>query len=275
MQKGFRVKNKICLLGNDSIYTKMVCKKFDESNIEYILILEKKQNNQETGISKLLNILTKLDNLLSSGKYKALSLFNLFTLKVFIEDLIYRKSLKRKLILEEYVDYVPKTDEVYYTPDVNHVKTSRIIKNINADIGVFAGVGIVHGLIIEEFNKFCLNAHPAPLPQCRGGGALENTLNYGLKPSASVHFGTAGIDEGKIIKIKELKIDRDDTFNSISTKLPILCAELLTEVIICINNNEKFDLIDNDGKLHYWKNCIVDIQKSSRKNLKKLLSKLN
>uniref|UniRef100_UPI004048A89F formyltransferase family protein n=1 Tax=Aliarcobacter sp. TaxID=2321116 RepID=UPI004048A89F len=269
------MKNKICLLGNDSIYTKMVCKKFDELNIEYILILEKKQNTQKRGISKLLSISTKLDNLLSSGKYKALPIFNLFTLKVFIEDLIFRKSLKRKLILEEYIDYVPKAHEIYHTPDVNHVKTARIIKNINADIGVFAGVGIVHGLIIEEFSKFCLNAHPAPLPQCRGGGALENTLNYGLKPSASVHFGTAEIDEGKIIKIKELKIDKYDTFNSITTKLTILCAELLSEVVIDINNNKKLDLIENNGKLHYWKDCSINIQKNSYKNLKKLLSKFN
>lgn len=269
------MQNKICLLGNNSIYTKMICKKLDKENISYSLILEKNKIDNKKGISKFFSIPIKLDNLLSSGKYKALPLLNIFTLKIFINDLFFRKSSKLKLIVGEYTDYVPKAKDIYYTPSVNHVKTAKIIEDIEADIGIFAGVGIVDGLIIEKFNRFCLNAHPAPLPECRGGGALENTLNYGLKPSASVHFGTVGIDEGKIIKIKELEIDKDDTFNSISTKLPILCAELLTEVVISINNDEIFDLIENNGKLHYWKDCNVNIQKNARKNLEKLLSKLD
>lgn len=275
MQKGFRVKNRICILGSSSIYTKIICKELDDRGIEYFLILEKTAVEHKKYFSKLCTIFLKLDKLLNSGKYKALPKLNFFTLNMIIQDFIFKRSSKYKIIIDPFINYKPKTENIYYVKNVNHVTTSKLIENLNCDIGIFGGVGIVDGLIIEKFNRFCLNAHPAPLPECRGGGALENTLNYGLQPSASVHFGTARIDEGKIIKIKELKIEKDDTFNSISTRLTILCAVLLTEVIVSINNDEELDLKENNGKLHYWKDCNIDIQKNARKNLKKLLSKLN
>lgn len=275
MLKGFRLKNKICILGNNSIYTKMICKELDENNMDYRLILEKTSVPKKVYFSKLCIFPLKLDNLLNAGKYKALPKLSIFTFKLIIEDFLFKKSTKYKEIIKPYVNYSPKTKNIYYTPNVNHVQTSKIIENLNCDIGIFGGVGIVDSLIIEKFNKFCLNAHPAPLPECRGGGALENTLFYALKPSVSVHYGTAGIDEGKIIKVNELKLSKDDCFNSISNKLTVLCAKSLVDVIIDLENNTTLSLKDNKGKLHYWKDCNISIQKIARNNLKKLLGELS
>ena len=42
-----------------------------------------------------------------------------------------------------------------------------------------------------------------------------------------------------------------------------------------VKYDEIFDLIENNGKLHYWKDCNINIQKNARKNLEKLLSKLD
>lgn len=274
MQKGFRVKNRICILGNNSIYTKMICKEFDDAGVKYYLILEKTPLAQKKYFSKLCTIPLKLDNLLNSGKYKALPKLSFFTWKLVIEDLLFKKSSRYKMLVKLYINYVPKTKNIYYTPSVNHVKTKNIIEDLKLDVGLFGGVGIVDGLIIGQFKKFCINAHPAPLPECRGGGALENTLYYGLKPSVSVHFATAGIDEGEIIKVNELQLSTDDCFHSISVKLSILCAESLLQFVLDFENDLIKSLKYNDGKLHYWKDCNINIQKIARKNLKRLLDEL-
>lgn len=274
MQKGFKLKNKICILGNNDIYTKMICKEFDDNKIDYTLIIEKKQMKEKTYFSKFCNIPLKLDSLLNTGKYKALPKLNIFTIELLIKDLLFKKSKRYKSIVDPFLNYIPKTNNIYYTPSVNHIKTSKLIKDLDLDIGVFGGVGIVDGLIIDEFNKFCINAHPAPLPECRGGGALENTLRYGLKPSVSVHFATAEIDGGKIIKVTELLLSKDDSFNSVSFKLTILCAKSLAKIIIGIQNDETYQLTENNGKLHFWKDCNINIQKIARDNLKRLLWKL-
>ncbi len=274
MLKGSKLKNNICILGNNSIYTKIICKEFDDNNITYSLVLENDLIPIKFYFSKLCNIPLKLDNLLNSGKYKSLPKLNIFTFRLMFEDLLFKKSLRYKEIIKPYINYIAKTKNIYYTPNVNHIQTSKIIENLNCDIGIFGGIGIVDNLIIEKFNKFCLNAHPAPLPECRGGGALENTLFYELKPSVNVHYGTKGIDEGKIIKVNELKLSKDDCFNSISYKLTILCAKSLVDVIMDFENNMTVSVKDNKGKLHYWKDCNINIQKIARNNLKKLLNEL-
>lgn len=274
MQKGFELKNKICVLGNSSIYTKMICKEFDDNQIEYMLVLEKATTSKKVYFSKLCNIPLKLYNLLNSEKYKGLPKLNIFTFKLIFEDLLFKKSSIYKEIIKPYINYIPKTKNIYYTPNVNHVQTSKIIEDLNCDIGIFGGVGIVDGLIIKKFNKFCLNAHPAPLPECRGGGALENTLYYGLNPSVSVHYGTAGIDEGEIINVNELKLNKNDSFNSIANKLTILCAKSLLKAITDFEKNVIPISKENKGKLHYWKDCNLNIQKTARSNLKKILSKI-
>ncbi len=266
---------KICLLGNSSLYTKIVCKKFDELNIEYSLIIEKSNIKKQNSFFKFLSIPLKLERMLNSGKYKGLSKISFFTYKLLIKDILFNKSNKKKSLIKEYINYTPKAKSIYYTVSVNHITTAKIVEDNYFDIGVFAGVGIVDGLIIETFNEFCLNGHPAPLPNCRGGGALQNTFYYELEPSVSIHYGTTDIDEGEILKVEKLReIDEYDTFNSVSLKLSILCGEVLAKVTKDLLDNKEFQIIENKGKLHYWKDCNKNIQKKAFKNFDKMLKQI-
>lgn len=269
------MKIKFGVLGSSGIYTKILCKQLDVLGVEYVLIMEKKTVETDLFFSKAFSFLIKLDKLLNSGKYKGLSKFGFFTFRLLIEDFIYKKSFSYKSLINSYEGYIPKTKQIYYTPGVNHIETAKIIEKLELDIGLFGGVGIVSGLIIEKFNKFCLNAHPAPLPECRGAGALENTLYYKLDPSVSVHFGTAGIDEGEIIRVEKLSLSKNDNFQLIGLRLTVLCAESLARVVQDIILNKKLEYKKNDGKIHYWKDCDIIKQKESRSNLKKLLKGLS
>ena len=105
------------------------------------------------------------------------------------------------------------------------------MKQKRYEFAIFAGVGIVKSDIIESISRYCLNAHPAPLPNCRGGGALECTLYNGLNPGVSVHQATEGIDEGDIFSLTDLALRESDNFLTVSVRLDELCAEQLVLVL--------------------------------------------
>lgn len=265
---------RICLLGNNGVYTKIVANKFDKLGIKYTLIIEQNNTVRGSRIRKIMCMPCTIYTKLNRGKYTALSKFSFFTYKSLLIDIIYSKSKKNIELLSEYIDYRPKTDSIYTTAHVNNVNTLKIIKDNKFDIGVFAGVGIVDSDIIDQFSMFCLNAHPAPLPECRGAGALENTLFYGLDPSVSVHFATAGIDEGSILKVEKIQLDKYDDFNSISTKLTIQCGKTLAAVVNDLLSGVEYEAKSNHGKLHYWKDCTKNVQKVALWKLSQVLRKL-
>jgi len=265
---------KICLLGNSGSYTKMVAKSFDDLNIEYSLILEVSKRKNNSVIQKILSYPNKIYNYFDIGKYKGLSKYDIFTYKLFITDIINKKKANYQDLLKVYAEYKPRNKQLFTTPHVNHVQTLKIIQDNSFDIAIFAGVGIVDSVIINALNEYCLNGHPAPLPECRGGGALENTLYYDLDPAVSIHYGTAGIDEGEILRVTPVVLSKKDTFQSISLKLTTMCANELAEVTNSLLNGVTFNTTKSDGKLHYWKNCNKDIQKKALKNLSLKLSSI-
>ncbi len=265
---------KICLLGKkDSLYTKIVAKHFDELGIQYILVLE---SNKKTSAVKIAYI-SNLINMLSSKRFKYLSKIDFFTYKLLLDSVLYLKSKRHKLLIKDFSSYNLLNKNVIYTNSLNKDKELHsYLKQENIDVAIFAGVGIVKKNVINLFNKFCLNAHPAPLPACKGGGALENTLFKGLKPSVSVHIATEKIDDGDILIIKELELETNDNFNYIYQRLIILCGKALSEVVFDIINGREISIKKNvGGTLYYWKNCTKRVRKKGLKNLKKMLYENN
>ena len=130
------------------------------------------------------------------------------------------------------------------------------------------------GAIIDAFGICCLNAHPAPLPQCRGGGALINTLYYKLQPAVSVHVATAGIDEGEILRVTPLPVCKDDGYDSLNLRLAALCADTLAEVVQELAGGQPVKGMPNTGHLHYWKDCTLERQRAALRQLRRLKESL-
>ena len=150
----------------------------------------------------------------------------------------------------------------------------RHLKENQYDIGIFAGVGIVSKPIIDCFSMFCLNAHPAPLPKCRGGGALENTLNHKLHPASTVHIATEEIDAGDIFSIKRVELKNNDTWESVRLKCDVYCCQNMAEVVRLIIDGNVPERIPNNGPLHYWSQCNISVQRNAEKQLRHLISQL-
>jgi len=270
---------KICLLGVEgSSYTKMMCIEFSKSNLEFDLILVKRET--ESWLPKVLQIPYKLYLVANSGRFKGLRKYSAYFAREYIKYLARSVFSKKYEFENEYrslgfAEAVRAARGVYRVPSVNHVKAYSILKSGGYDLGVLAGVGIVSELILQSFSQYCLNAHPAPLPFCKGGGALENTLYKDLMPAVTIHKAVKEIDGGEILDVVNLELMKNDSFDKIYRRLTILCCATMAKNVNYLANYEQVEFTDNlGGTLHYWVDCDERIQKSARKNLKKILENI-
>lgn len=261
---------KLCVLGREDSYTAMVVQCLRARGLEFTLILEG-GGRARSRVERLLERPLALYRALNSGRFKALPTLSWFKLHAFIAERLFYRSTAARAILDPLKEVAMQGIAV---PSVNHVRTLKIIERERFDIGLFAGVDIVDSTIIDAFRIACLNAHPAPLPQCRGGGALINTLNQGLQPAASVHVATAEIDKGEILRVTPLQLRKDDCYDFITLRLALLCADTLAEVALEMSSGKPIKGAPNTGTLHYWKDCSLGRQRDAMNRLQQLLEKL-
>ena len=259
------MKAKIVVLGKkNSLYTKMVVCQLKEKGIDFDLILEESKKEEAS-----LSIISKFKRILNSGAFTSLSIFNWFTWYLLIERHRNKKNSKVLDLVSKYADTA--LNPSLYVDNINNDSAKKFLNDNSYEYAVFAGVGIVKNEVISILQKFCINAHPAPLPECRGGGALECTLLKGLKPSVTVHVATAGIDEGEIINVQELKLTSDENFVTVTHRLTEKCAIEISKVCKMLIQNERIALKPNGGELNYWRDWNAKKQLVARRNLKRLL----
>ena len=261
---------KLCVLGRYDSYTRMVVQSLRARGLQFTLVLEG-DGRASSRIERLLGRPLALYHALTSGRFKAMPKLSWFTLRAFLGERLYYRSRAAHAILAPLQEV--EMDGVVVR-SVNHVRALKFVELERFDIGLFAGVDIVDGAIIDAFGTCCLNAHPAPLPQCRGGGALINTLYHGLQPAVSVHVATAGIDEGEILRVTPLSLRKDDGYDSLNLRLALLCAETLAEVAQELASGKPVKGMPNTGSLHYWKDCTIERQRGAMRRLRHLLDSL-
>lgn len=111
-----------------------------------------------------------------------------------------------------------------------------LIKSKNPDLIVMTGwMLILPNRLLRSLSRPVINVHPALNPAFPGPGnrAIEAMLEYGVKVAgATVHFvPDSGVDDGPVILQKAVKVDDDETFESLRQKLNLLEDELLPKAI--------------------------------------------
>lgn len=127
------------------------------------------------------------------------------------------------------VNACKKTGIKYLQPDFKESAYIEIIKNIQPDIIIISNFHrIVKKELIEIPKIGTFNLHSSLLPQLRGGTSIIWALKNGLKKTGvTLHYVTEGIDDGDIIKQKEVNIDFWDTQGSLYDKITIAKFEIL------------------------------------------------
>lgn len=109
------------------------------------------------------------------------------------------------------------------------------------DLIVLAGfLSILTPEFTEKWKGRIINVHPALLPKYGGKGMYgakvhKSVLEAGEKESgATVHFVTAGVDEGEIILQEKFKIEKGDKIEDLQKKVAEVEKEILIKSILNI-----------------------------------------
>jgi phosphoribosylglycinamide formyltransferase 1 len=104
-------------------------------------------------------------------------------------------------------DYDMKIVEVLNQQDVNLVVLSGYMR-------------IVTSRLIEPYRYRMINIHPSLLPSFPGLRAQQKALQWGVKISGcTVHFVDESLDQGPIIIQAAVPVHRDDTEDSLSSRI--------------------------------------------------------
>lgn len=113
-----------------------------------------------------------------------------------------------------------------------------LLKDYNIDYCILAGyLAIVGPRIIQEYRNRIINIHPSLIPSFCGQGYYgkrvhQAVLDYGAKISgATVHFVDEGTDTGPIILQKSVKVQQDDTAETLAARVLKVEHELLPKAV--------------------------------------------
>ena len=149
--------------------------------------------------------------------------------------------------------YALKRGEIHSIPSVHvdspnrNKKILKLLKEYKIDLVVLAGyLKILSEEIIDAFNNKIINIHPSLLPKYSGKGfygekvhqaVLKNNESYS---GATVHIVDEGIDTGKILMQKKVKVLETDDYISLSKRILKVEHEILVNVV------EKFSKGDHN-----------------------------
>jgi phosphoribosylglycinamide formyltransferase-1 len=161
---------------------------------------------------------------IKSGKIKAnLSLLVCDNPKAGAIGRAKRAGVKLALIKRE--GFANKKD--FEAKIIAHLEENKI------DLIVLAGfMRLLSPEFVSKYQGRILNIHPALLPSFRGTQGLKDAFEYGVKVTGvTVHFVDEKIDHGPIILQKEVKIEEDDTLETLEKKMHKIEHRLYPEAV--------------------------------------------
>ena len=101
---------------------------------------------------------------------------------------------------------------------------ARIIEHLkenNIELIVLAGfMRLLTREFIAQYRNKVLNIHPALLPSFKGTQAIKDAFDYGAKVTGvTVHFVDEKMDHGAIVLQQAIKIEKNDTLESLEAKI--------------------------------------------------------
>ena len=81
-------------------------------------------------------------------------------------------------------------------------------------------------------SKFIVNIHPSLLPKYKGLNAVKQALDDSAQyTGVTIHYVDEGMDSGSIIKQDSIKINENDTVETLKDRLQIIEHRLYSDTI--------------------------------------------
>lgn len=137
-----------------------------------------------------------------------------------------------KTIVVNHQDY--KTREEHEAVIEKHLIENQI------ELIVLAGyMRLLSANFVKKWKLKIINLHPALLPSFPGIKAIEQAFEYGVKfTGVSTIFVDEGVDTGLIILQDVIKIEYDETLESLSEKVHRLEHKILPETVNVVASNK-------------------------------------
>jgi phosphoribosylglycinamide formyltransferase 1 len=115
----------------------------------------------------------------------------------------------------------------------------KVVDKHQPDLIVLAGfMRILTNVFIDKFHDRLINIHPSLLPKYKGLNTHARAIENGDKiHGATVHYVTSELDSGSIILQDSVKIDIDDTAQTLAAKVLYIEHQLYPLAIEKIINN--------------------------------------
>lgn len=130
--------------------------------------------------------------------------------------------------LVERSSFGPSFDREAYTREV-----AELLEDNGIELVVMAGYGTVFGEAVHRsFPYRILNTHPALLPSFKGWHAVDDALAYGVKVTGcTIHVATLEMDAGPILAQEAVRVEDDDTADSLHERIKAVERRLYPETI--------------------------------------------
>ena len=117
---------------------------------------------------------------------------------------------------------------------------SNLLIRENINFVCLAGyMKILGPSFLKKWNKKVINIHPSLLPSFKGINAQERALKYNVKFSGcTIHFVNEKIDGGEIIDQSVVRVDKNETVQSLKKKILIEEHKLYINVLKSIIEKE-------------------------------------
>lgn len=130
---------------------------------------------------------------------------------------------------------------VYCTDDINSEEAIQAIASAKPDFIVVVAFGqFIGSKLLQDYPGRILNVHASILPKYRGPSPIHYALlNRDKKTGVSIMLVNENMDEGDILKICSLDIEKDHFFQNLSDDLSILGGKCLIDTLD--NYNELYE----------------------------------
>ena len=121
----------------------------------------------------------------------------------------------------------------YASPAEHDLAMAAAIKAAGADLVVMAGyMRLLAPAFLGLFPWRVINLHPALLPSFPGTTSISDALRYGVKVTGvTVHFADSGMDTGPVILQEPVRVEDDDSVESLAVRIHAVEHELLPRAI--------------------------------------------
>ena len=126
----------------------------------------------------------------------------------------------------------PGKYKTWLTPDIEQAYVDAI-RQTGADLVVLAGfMRVIKETFLNAFPRQIINLHPSLLPSFKGLHGIRQAFEYGVKVTGcTVHYVTGELDGGPIIDQSVVRIEKDDTLESLEKKVHAAEHALLPAVV--------------------------------------------